>query len=95
MSLPIATVGDKTTGHDCHPPQTIVEGSPTVFLNGKAVARQGDAVTSHTCGNNTHGGVISSGSGTIIVNGRPAAQIGSAVSCGGAVASGAANVYGG
>lgn len=94
MGVSIARVGDKTTGHGCHPPQTILSGSGNVFLNGLAVARQTDPVSTHTCGNNTHDGVISQGSPTIFVNGLPVALIGSAVSCGGAVAQGSSDTVG-
>lgn len=91
----IARVGDKTSGHGCHPPQTLLSGSSNVFINGIPACRQGDPVSAHTCGNNTHDGVISGGSSTIFINGQPAAIIGSDVSCGGVVAKGSDNVFGG
>jgi uncharacterized Zn-binding protein involved in type VI secretion len=90
----IARVGDTTSGHDCHPPQTLVSGSSNVFVNGKPACRQGDPVSSHTCGNNTHSGVVAGGSGTIKINGIPAAIIGSAISCGGVIAKGSDNTFG-
>lgn len=94
MGVSIARVGDKTTGHGCHPPQTIVEGSSNVFLNGIPVARVGDRVSAHTCGNNTHDGVIMAGVSNIFVNGQEIALIGSPVSCGGAVAQGSSDTVG-
>ena len=94
MGVSIARIGDPTTGHGCHPPQNIVEGSPDVFLNGLAVARVGDRVSSHTCGSNTHDGVIMAGVSNIFVNGQEIALIGSPVSCGGAVAQGSSDTVG-
>jgi uncharacterized Zn-binding protein involved in type VI secretion len=94
MGVSIARIGDKTTGHGCHPPQTIIQGSPNVFLNGLAVARVGDSVSAHTCGSNTHDGVINSGGSNIFVNGQEIALIGSPVSCGGAVAQGSSDTVG-
>jgi uncharacterized Zn-binding protein involved in type VI secretion len=41
------------------PPDTIVKGSPTVFINGKPAARIGDMTA--------HGGVIVSGFPTVII----------------------------
>jgi uncharacterized Zn-binding protein involved in type VI secretion len=90
----IARVGDTTSGHDCHPAQTLVAGSSNVFINGIPACRQGDPVSSHTCGTNTHDGVVAGGSGSIKINGKPAAIIGSAVSCGGVVAKGSDNTFG-
>ena len=90
----IARVGDLTSGHECHSVQTLISGSSNVFINGIPACRQGDPVSSHTCGNNTHAGTISAGSSSININGMPAAIIGSAVSCGGVVAKGSDNTFG-
>ena len=91
----IARVGDATSGHNFCVPQTLISGSSNVFINGIPACRQGDPVSSHTCGNNTHAGVIAAGSSTININGLPAAIIGSAISCGGVVAKGSDNTFGG
>ena len=88
MGSPIARIGDLTTGHGCHPPQTIIEGSPSVFLDGLAVARVGDSVSAHTCGSDTHDGVIMSNGSNIFVNGQEIARVGCPISCGGTVATG-------
>lgn len=55
--LPAATVGDKAT---CvGPPDTIVQGSASVFINGEPAARMGDSTA--------HGGVIIGGCATVII----------------------------
>ena len=95
----IATVGD-TANHD--PPDgwsvsTITEGSPDTFVNGKAVARQDDALTGHTDGDTVHfSGIatptISGGSDTVFVNGKPIARVDDSVDCGSKILSGSSNV---
>lgn len=52
--LPIARLTDVTTGHDCFPPETIIQGSSTVFSENLAVARQGDLGSGHICGHSFH-----------------------------------------
>lgn len=84
----LARVGDPTTGHDCFGPQVITSGSSNVFIDGIPAARVGDSVSSHTCGSNTHAGVIMSLGLNIFINGMEAAVTGSPISCGGTVASG-------
>jgi len=55
--MPAARVSDHAV---CvGPPDTIVQGSPTVFINGKPVARIGDMTQ--------HGGVIVTGCPTVII----------------------------
>lgn len=91
MSQNIARDGDLTTGHGCHPPQTIIATATSVFINGRPVARLGDQVTSHTCGDDTHGGYISNCQSKVIVEGIPLARVGDSISCGGTVMTGSDN----
>ena len=65
--IPIVLIGGKpaaTVGNQCTcagPPDSIVKGSTTVFIGGKAAARQGDSTA--------HGGSITSGYTTVIIGG--------------------------
>ena len=79
-------LNDMTTGHGCFPPQKIIKASTNVNVNGRGVARDGDAVEEHICKANSHGG-------TVFINGKPAAKILSSVSCGGKVMTGSGNVF--
>lgn len=88
-----ARLNDMTAGHGGFPPVSIIQGSPNVRINGRAAARVGDAVDSHSDGHDTHQGTISQGSSSVFINGRRAARIGDAVSCGDSIATGSHNVY--
>jgi uncharacterized Zn-binding protein involved in type VI secretion len=61
----LARVGDRVAGGGA-----ILEGSSTVFINGKPAARVGDKV-----GGPEGGGKIASGMETVFIEGRPAAQL--------------------
>jgi len=67
-SIPVCRVGDSVCcglSYPPHPqPGVIVQGSPTVFVNGKAIARLGDA-TSHGCG----AGVLTGASPNVFADG--------------------------
>lgn len=97
----ISRIGDYTLGEfvGCFLPATpILDGSPNVFANGKAVATIGSNLPTHQCniGNTViiHSGrVISTGSGKVFVNGKAAASIGSQINCGDTVANGSPNVF--
>ena len=58
-NLAAATVGSMCTC--AGPPDSIVQGSATVFINNKPAARQGDATA--------HGGIIAAGCTTVIIGG--------------------------
>jgi len=58
---------DLTSGH-CFNPTPVSTGSHDVFVNNIAVDRVGDPIVPHTCGNNTHGGSMSSGSPDVFVD---------------------------
>lgn len=102
----VTRVGDSTTGicdlglPDCPHSRsgTNSSGSENVFINGKAVHRQGDAGST----NCPHGGSFTStsGSSTVFVNGKPITRIGDTTNCGscgqaGTHNSGSENVFAG
>jgi len=81
------------SGHGYFPDSVAVGGSPNVDINGISALRQGDAVAAHGCGSCTpHGRTVAGGSPTVFVNGRPLARVGDGVDCGGAMATGSADV---
>ena len=89
----VVRLGDEGTGHDCYPPRVNDDASTNVFVNGRGVHREQDHWVEHTCGDNTHDGVLQTGSSTVFVNGRPAARIGDPISCGSVAAQGSSNVF--
>lgn len=67
--LPVARLGDLTTGHGCYPPALIQTASPTVFVNGLALARVGDLHTIHCCPEvDCHPGTFVIGSPDVFAN---------------------------
>lgn len=76
-------IGDNDTGHDSHPPTSVVAGSATVKVDGLPLARQGDPLSPHG-----HSRTISGGSSSVFVDGKPAARTGDPVSCGGVMIGG-------
>lgn len=89
--------GDDCTGHGCWPPRPSVEGSPTVFVNGIPVHRQGDGWAAHTCPDipETHASVLARGSSTVFVEGKGVGRIGDPVACGSLVAVASHDVFAG
>ncbi|MBO1916046.1 PAAR domain-containing protein [Providencia rettgeri] len=59
-------------------PTHVITGSSTVKVDGKAVARQGDALAPH----GGHSRTIVGGSSSVFIDGKPA-RTGDTVSCGG------------
>lgn len=87
-------LGDNCTGHDMCPAKPLVEGSPTVFINGKAAGRKGDHYASHGCPVHPgHQDWIAEGSSTVFINGIPAGRIGDSVQIGGSVEEGSGDVF--
>ncbi|EPQ5228443.1 PAAR domain-containing protein [Providencia stuartii] len=76
---PIILIDDSDTGHGKHGPTQVITGSPTVKVDGKAVARQGDALAPH----GGHSRTIVGGSSSVFIDGKSAARTGDPVSCGG------------
>ena len=89
----VTRLGDVCTGHGCYPPRVNDEASTNVFVNGIGVHREGDHWVTHTCGDNTHDGILETGSSTVFVNGIPAARIGDPISCGSLSAQGSPSVF--
>jgi uncharacterized Zn-binding protein involved in type VI secretion len=100
----VARVGDQHSGvcshglpccpHGVSGP--IVQGSPDVFANGKAVARLGDSIT-HSCPHCGTGNV-SSASGTVKANSKGVARVGDSVTYpggGGTIVQGSSDVFAG
>ncbi|MBF8224179.1 type VI secretion system PAAR protein [Halomonas sp. 328] len=86
MGRKLVLVGDIGTDHDGFPPTPVIAGSPTVVIDGKPVARQGDPLAPHDKPKHpSHPRAIAEGSATILIDGKPAALTGHAVSCGGVV----------
>jgi uncharacterized Zn-binding protein involved in type VI secretion len=57
---------------------SVIEGSPNVYVNGKAIARLGDAASCSLHGLTQ----ISSASSTTTANGLPVARLGDSCACG-------------
>lgn len=55
--IPIAIVGQLTTGHGGFPPTAAVQGSENVRATNLPVVRLGDAYAPHTNGQETHTGL--------------------------------------
>jgi len=95
----VARLADLCTGHGCYPPRPNIQGSPTVFVNGRPVHRLTDAWAIHCCGPSCHGAVLAKGSTTVFVNGLPCGRIGDLVGvpgeCGSVVMTGSTNVSAG
>lgn len=86
MGRKLVLVGDIGTDHEGFPPTPVISGSPTVIIDGKPAARQGDPLAPHTKPDNSpHPRAIAEGSGSIMIDGKPAALTGHAVDCGGVV----------
>lgn len=93
--MPAATrVGDADIPH-CSG-MTRAEGSPNVFINGRAWSRQGDNNTVHLLPGipcPAHAAPITIGSTTVFINGRGAGRVGDAITGCTAVAEGSPNVF--
>lgn len=81
MGKPAARKGD------AHVKGAILEGSPTVRIDGIPAARVGDKAK---CGKGVD--AIAEGEATVRINGKPAARVGDKHGCGGAILKGSATV---
>lgn len=84
----IVRVGDYTTGHGCHPGRPCITGASTVFANGKAVHRVGDAQDTHCCGSDCHDSVTVGQGRQVFVEGKEIAFVGYSTTCGDTLAQG-------
>jgi uncharacterized Zn-binding protein involved in type VI secretion len=95
----VARFGDTiSTGHGCDTVSTVIGGSPTVFVNGRAVIRATDPIAPHTILAGIvcvpHAAVVNAGSSTVFVNGIPIARVGDSADAG-VITSGSLNVFAG
>ena len=95
MSLQVARLGDRCTGHRCWPPRSNDQGSPNVFVNGIQIHRQSDHWIRHQCDDNSHDSVLCSGSASVFANGLAIGRLGDPICCGSQVAGGSPNVFAG
>lgn len=84
-----------STGDPCGaPPRPPAAGSSSVFAEGAAGHRVGDAWEPHACPmSSPHGAVSAAGSGNVFMNGAPVVRTGDPISCGSTVATGAGSVF--
>jgi uncharacterized Zn-binding protein involved in type VI secretion len=90
----ITRFGDLCTGHPSYPSRQNIQGSPDVFVEGRAVHRQGDLWAVHCSSSDCHAGNLSAGSSTVFANGLQVGRIGDPVSCGSRVMTGCNTVFG-
>jgi len=96
MGKPITYLGAMCTGHNGFPPRPNIGASSNVFVEGRAVHRQGDPWSIHCRPRHgCHGGSLSGGSSTVFVNHRGAGRLGDSVSCGSKVAQACSTVFAG
>lgn len=95
--MPAATrIGDADVSH-CSG-MVRAQGSPNVFVNGRAWSRQGDLNTVHLLTGDPcrpHAAPIAIGSTTVFVNGKGAGRVADAITGCTAVAAGSDNVFAG
>lgn len=86
----IARKTDIGSAHESYPETQIIEGSPTSTLNSLPIARDGDALESHTstANGNTHARHISGGVSNIFIDSRLIAVVGTPIDCGGTIITG-------
>lgn len=93
----VTRVGDADVSH-CSG-MVRAQGSPTVFVNGIPVSRQGDLNTTHLLPGYpycpSHAAPIASGSGTVFINSRGCGRVGDSLSGCTSVAQGSSNVFAG
>ena len=91
----VARIQDVCTGHGCWPSRPNDQGSPNVFVNGRALHRVSDHWQAHTCPAipETHDSTLGSGSSTVYANGLSVGRIGDQVLCGSLIQSGSSNVF--
>lgn len=99
----VAFVGVPCSGHDCFPPRISVASAnnATVFIGAEGGGTipmhvVGDVWPAHTCGDDTHAGVIVSGSSRTFVGGKPVARIGDGIgglNCASIISAGSLTVF--
>ncbi|MCA9732109.1 PAAR domain-containing protein [candidate division KSB1 bacterium] len=94
MSKPAARMGDQhpcplSDGPKPHGVGTIMQGEPSVLIEGMAAARVGDQVI---CATSPAPNAIVAGSATVLIKGQPAARVGDQTAHGGTIVVGATKV---
>lgn len=90
-----------STVFDCPEPTTgkLAQGSPNVFINGRAAVRAGEDAASSCTGLALNHPMwpfqvtVAEGSATVFINGKPAARLGSKLACGAHIKTGSENVF--
>lgn len=89
MSVSIAVIGSRTSGHDGYPPTVVTEGTTKLMINGKPAALVGSHCKPHSKPKGgTHTPVIVSGHSRVKVNGIEVAVVGSKTDCGDTIVDG-------
>lgn len=84
----IARKTDIGSAHESWLETQIIEGSPNTTLDSLPIARDGDALESHTSNGNTHSRHISGGVDNVFLDSRRVAVIGTPIDCGGVIITG-------
>ncbi len=93
MGFPAARINDMCTGHSGYRPRLAIQGSPDIFIDGRAVHRQSDRWASHSNGQSCHDGTLASGSSVIYANGLQQGRVTDPVTCGSRVATGSPDIF--
>ena len=95
MSKPAAKMLSKTMGEPTFPPTMILDGEPTVLVEGIPIARLGSKCMPHTRilpPFDTHTEICIEGSSTVMVGGVPAVRMGDKLLYGDVVIEGSSKV---
>lgn len=80
----VILIGDLGTEHDGYHTSPVIEGSSSVYIDGRQVARVGDALVPHEKPNHpTHPRTIITGASSVFIDGKAVAVEGSKIDCGG------------
>lgn len=97
MGKAVTRVGDADVPHCSGMARS--EGSPNVYVNGRAVSRQGDLNTVHLKPSGSdcdpHAAPITTGSASVYINNKGCGRIGDAITGCTAVSEGSPNVFAG
>lgn len=94
MSKGAARKSDTCTGHPKgYPPRPSTQGSPDVFINGKAAHRKDDTWAVHKGDGKPHPSNLARGSSSVFTNGKQQGRIADPIVCGSKVASGSSDVF--
>lgn len=86
-------LGDHCSGYGCFAARPSTSAASTVFVNGIAVHRAGDAWATHCCGPSCRASTLAAGSACVFAEEQAVGRIGDTVACGSAVAAGSPDVF--